>query len=236
MNKTVTPEQRAYILAHLNDRPRTAVMRAAGVSCETFYRIVRQAGGEIRPELNTRNPATEALVRQHYPHLSGHEIDRRFGPTRGTASRIAKRLGITHTAETLRRLHDENQARLVESQKQVDTKARARKWKARRRFDELRILEGKPQRSNHKFLRTPRRTYNAKNWLIRIHGYLQDPDEPYTLRYDAHTRRRPRKEHTRRFIGTEDYYEEKYHIQFKPYETTVDQEHIHQMPAQAAED
>ena len=58
-NPFVTPQQRAYILAHLNDRPRTAVARAAGVSTATLYRIVRQAGGELLHERATRRPEAE---------------------------------------------------------------------------------------------------------------------------------------------------------------------------------
>lgn len=60
-NPFVTPQQRAYILAHLNDRPRTAVARAAGVSTATLYRIVRQAGGA------TDSASAPPLAHKSYP-------------------------------------------------------------------------------------------------------------------------------------------------------------------------
>lgn len=110
--QSITPEQRQYILAHLNDRPRTEVARAAGVAMTTVYRIVRANKGTLDYGRSRRNPEWERIVREHYPTMAGHEIERKFGLTRNRANVIARRLGVSHTAETLARLQRENLERI----------------------------------------------------------------------------------------------------------------------------
>ena len=55
--KHITQQQADYIRAHANDRPRVKVARDAGVSVSTLYRIVHEAGGEMRYEHTRRNAA-----------------------------------------------------------------------------------------------------------------------------------------------------------------------------------
>ena len=88
------PETREYIIAHINDRPRTAVARAAGVSISTVYNIARKVGAEMLVERTRRNPEWEAIVRKFYPTMAGHEIERDFGITFNRANKIAADLGL----------------------------------------------------------------------------------------------------------------------------------------------
>lgn len=209
------PETREYIIAHINDRPRTAVARAAGVSISTVYNIARKVGAEMLVERTRRNPEWEAIVRKFYPTMAGHEIERDFGITFNRANKIAADLGLKHTPETEEKLRQEARKRIKDNLKKVDDKARIKKWKVRRRMDELRIMEGKPQRTKLKFRDTPKRTYKIKSHLVREYGYIKSPDDPYTLFYDVNTKRRIVGPKSTRKIGTEQYYENKYHLKFK---------------------
>lgn len=77
--KHITQQQADYIRAHVNDRPRVKVARDAGVSLDTVYRIVREAGGEMRYEHTRRNPEHVEIVRRCYPVMTTREIADRYG-------------------------------------------------------------------------------------------------------------------------------------------------------------
>lgn len=213
--KSLTSSQRSYILAHLNERPRTEVARKAGVSVSAVYRLVRDNGGELLRDRARRNPEWVAIVRKRYPTMAGHEIERRFGITPNRANKIAHDLGIKHTPETEARLLREARSRLRANLGRVDQRKKAARWKRRRQLDQWRVWEGKPQNTGFRFATMTRRAYKAKHYLLRKYGYIAVENEPYTLLYDSATRRRP---HDGRKNGTERYYTEKYHLQFRPEE------------------
>lgn len=222
----LTPQQRAYILAHLNDRPRTAVARAAGCSVTSVYRLVRAHSGTMLYERAKRNPEWERIVREYYPTMAGHEIERRFGITPNRANIIARELGIRHTPETEARLQSETKERLRQARKNIDHEKRARRWKARRRLDQYRVWDGKPQQTAFRFSTMTKRANKCKHYLISTYGYIAVEDEPYTLLYDHTTRRRPLDGCK---WGTERYYTEKYKLTFKELKTD-DTEEQHDQP------
>lgn len=211
--RTLTAEQEAYILEHINDRPRTAVARAAGVSVSSLYRIVRLHGGEMLYGRTRRNPAHVEAVQRYYPEMTGREIELSFGVPCRRADKIARELGVRHTPETLERIRRENAARLAVNSRKVDQSAKSRKWKATRRLDQWRVWEGKPQMTGFRFSEIPVRTYKARYYLVMRYGYLLSED-PCTLLYDGHTLRRPHG--MRPHIGTEEYYTRKYRLTFAP--------------------
>lgn len=100
----ITAEQKDYIVAHINDRPRTAVAKAAGVSMTMLYRLVRTHGGEMRHDLSRRNPQHVEIVKKYYPTMTGSEIEAKFGILKKRADKIANELGIKHTPETQERI------------------------------------------------------------------------------------------------------------------------------------
>lgn len=210
-NKKITPGQRAYILEHLNDRPRMEVARKAGVSVSTVYRLVRENGGGMDYTRDRRNPEWERIVRENYASMSGHEIERRFGITRGRANRIARDLGLRHTAETwleIRRMCQEN---LAGGRRNVDWKKAARKTRAKRRLDEMRMWEGKPRLTKLRLRVITTAACRAKCQLRVKYGYHYCEGEPYTLLYDGGTRR-PDGASPRR--KPESYFEQKYGLRF----------------------
>lgn len=203
----------AYIRQHLNDRPRTAVAEHLGISMSTLYRYVRKFKGDRLMHRAKRNPEWVKIVREHYADMSGHEIERKFGITLGRANKIAADLGLKHSNETLERLQREQ----VERTKKISEKGeekRVRMWKRRYRMDELRVMQGEPQRTRFRFKTRPIRTYKAMFHLCKTYGYLSSNKDSFTLLYNEHTQRRPLDQGR----GSERYYSDIYHIQFKPLE------------------
>lgn len=108
----LTTEQRNYIVAHINDRPRTAVARAAGVSLSAVYRIVHEQGGIMQYERTRRNPYHVELVRKYYPTMTGSEMQAKFGISKKLFERIARELKLKHTPETLQRIEGKKKANM----------------------------------------------------------------------------------------------------------------------------
>lgn len=207
----MTNEQKAYITAHINDRPRVAVARAAGVSLAAVYRIVRECGGEMLYGRSWRNPEWERIVRKYYPTMAGHEIERKFGMTNNYANKTARRLGLRHDAETEERIRRESLRNLEENRRNIDQARRTKRWKATRRLDEMRMWNGEPQRTHFRMKAVTRRAYAAMWNLTNKYGYYFCEGEPYTLLYDEETRRRP----VGGGRGSEEFYKEKYKLKFE---------------------
>lgn len=204
--KKITDEQRAYIIAHINDRPRTKVARDAGVSLNTINRIAHEVGGVMLYEWTRRNPELERIVRENYATMSGGEIGHKYGMRKALVNEIARELGLKHNAETIERLKRENIERLKANCAKCDQKAKTSKWKRKRRTDELRYLSGQPQQTRFKFATITHRAYQAKWSLCKRYGYYQCEGEPYTLLYDEATHRLSERR--------EAHYTDKFRLQF----------------------
>jgi len=209
-NAPLTEWQIAYVTAHVNDRPRVTVARAAGLSMGSLYRIVRRLGGTLDHTKDRRNPEWERIVKEHYATMTGHEIERKFGMTNNYANKTARRLGLRHGAETEERIRREALRNLREGLKNVDQAAKTKRWKTTRRLDEMRVWNGEPQRTRFRMKAVTRRAYAAMWNLMRKYGYYFCEGEPYTLLYDDDTRRRP----VGGGRGSEEFYAAKYGIEF----------------------
>ena len=189
LTQKITQAQVDYVLAHINDRPRRKVAEAAGICMSTMYRIVREHGGELRYDLSTRHEGIEDTVRAYYPTMTAPEICARFGYSKTRVNTWAKRLGVRHTPETEQRIKTESMARLAEARAQMDYKAAHDKWKRKRRYDELRVMSGLPQRTRFKFAALSTQGRQTVWRMVRKHNYFQMDGEPRTLYYDGETRR-----------------------------------------------
>ena len=205
--KPITQKQVDYVLAHINDRPRTKVAEAAGLSICSVYRIVREHGGELRYDLSTRREGIEEAVRRYYPTMTAKEISARFGYSKTRVNTWAKRLGVRHTPETEQRIKTESMARLAEARAQMDYKAAHDKWRRKRRYDELRVMSGLRPLTKFRMKAIQRKAYKAKWTLCRRHGYMEAEGAPYLLLYDDTTRR----------SKNESYYIKKYGLKFEYY-------------------
>ena len=206
LTQKITQAQVDYVLAHINDRPRVKVARDAGVSLDTLYRIVRDAGGELRHDLSTKREGIEDTVRAYYPTMTAPEICARFGYSKTRVNMWARRLGVRHSAETEQRIKTESMARLAEARAQMDYKAAHDKWRRKRRYDELRVMSGLRPLTKFRMKAMQRKAYQAKWNLCRKWGYTTADGEPYTLYYDGTTRRMD-----------ESYYTKKYGLKFEYY-------------------
>lgn len=201
MERKISPEQRVYVIAHINDRPRAAVARAAGVSVYTVYRLVREHGGELRHDLSTKREGIEETVRRHYPTMTAGEISARFGYSKTRVNVWARRLGVRHSPETEERIRREQLAQLAEARERADRKAAHEKW---RRMDELRVLGGQPQQTRFRFAAMPVQARQTVWRMVAKRNYFQAEGDPFTLYYDGETSRVP----------TEDYLANKYGLRF----------------------
>lgn len=214
----MTQAQYDYVVAHLNDRPRRKVAEAAGIGLTTLYRIVRERGGELRHELSTKYEGIEEAVRRFYPSMSASEMSARFGWPVQRINKWAWRLGVRHNEETLGRIRRQELERLAEARRRTDQAAKARKWKRRRRADELRFLSGQPQETRFRFGVLGKDAYKMVWWLVRKRNYFRMEGEPRTLYYDGETERSP----------NEGRLAEKYRLEFRPaadYEEQQDKQH-----------
>lgn len=209
--KHITQQQADYIRAHVNDRPRVKVARDAGVSLDTVYRIVREAGGEMRYEHTRRNPEHVEIVRRCYPVMTTREIADRYGIGYRRVNLIARKLGVRHGPEVQARQERERNARLAAARANNDFAAIAAKRKRRKHYDELRVMSGLKPLTRLRLKTMPTKAYKAKWNLCRKWGYTTADGEPYTLYYDGTTRRMD-----------ESYYTKKYGLKFKNNETPND--------------
>lgn len=184
----LTTEQRDYIVAHINDRPRTAVAKAAGISMTMLYRVVRMYGGEMAYERTRRNPQHVEIVKKYYPTMTGSEIEAKFGVLKGRAEKIAHELGIKHTNETQERIRRKIKDNITNNRHKIDFKKLGHKRSVRYKLEYYRVWEGKPQKTRLKLAKTSQKTYKAKYHLINRYGYIETTDA-YTLMYDINTHR-----------------------------------------------
>lgn len=208
----LTKKQRAYIIAHKNDYPRQTVAEAIGVSVETVRKVARANGGEA---LTQKVDGLKDYVRSHYQTTTGTEIAAIFGCTKQAVYAAARQLGIKHSPEFTREILRSNRERLV-AIVAATKEQRIRKWKTRRRLDQMRIFEGKPQETKLRFREMPKRAYRAKWRLIHLYGYIPADGSPYILHYNSNTSRR-----TSSRYG-EAHFETRYHFRFEPAEATVE--------------
>lgn len=211
--KHITQQQADYIRAHVNDRPRVKVARDAGVSLDTVYRIVREAGGEMRYEHTRRNPEHVEIVRRCYPVMTTREIADRYGIGYGRVNKIARELGVRHGPEVQARQERERNARLAAVR--LRFAAIAAKRKRRKHYDELRVMSGLKPLTRLRLKTMPTKAYKAKWYLCRKWGYTTADGEPYTLYYDGSTRRM-----------NESYYTKKYGLKFEHYEAETENNNL----------
>lgn len=198
----ITAEQKDYIVAHINDRPRTAVAKTAGVSMTMLYRVVRMYGGDMAYERTRRNPQHVEIVKKYYPTMTGSEIEAKFGIRKKRAEKIAHELGIKHTPETQERIRQKIQDNITNNRHKIDFKELGHKRSVRYKMEYYRKWEGKPQKTKLRLAETSYKVYKAKWHLITRYGYIETTDA-YTLMYDRNTHRM-----------NEKYYTEKYGLKF----------------------
>lgn len=191
-----------YVIAHINDRPRTKVAKDIGISMSALYRIVRLHGGVLRHDWAKSDPKNIELVRKYFPTMTGSEMQEQFGIRKGLAEKIAHRLGIKHTDDTMARIRQNFVSNINNNRYKIDFYKSSRKAQLKRKIDQYRVWEGKPQLTKFKLAATNRKTYAAKWYLIHRYGYIETT-EPYTLMYDKNTQR-----------ANEKYYIDKYKLEF----------------------
>jgi len=193
-----------YVIAHINDRPRTKVAEHCGISLATVYRIVREHGGELRSELTKKRDGIEKQITELYPSKSLSEIAKEVGVGKTTVGRWVKKLNLQHTPDTIKRLKQKTSKNLDCARRNIDYTVVQKKRSRTRRIEEWRVKSGLPQQTKFKIKIIPKRVYQAMWHLKSKYDYFFDTDST-TLYYDSQTNRRP----------NEQYYINKYGIKFE---------------------
>lgn len=193
-----------YVIAHINDRPRIKVAQHCGIAISTVYSIVRAHGGEIKSELTKKRDGIEEQITRMWPTMSASEIAKELGIGKVSAARWARKLGLQHTPETIRRLQMKASLKIDYAKRQMDYKAVHRKRSRSRKVDEWRVMSGLPQRTKFKIKLIPDKVYKTMWHLQKKYNYFFEPGRA-TLYYDSQTDRRP----------NEQYYIDKYGIKFE---------------------
>lgn len=201
----ISERQMAYILAHINDRPRTRLAKSIGVSTTTLYRIIRNNGGEINHTLSTANMDAVEIVKAEYPHKSAKEIADTHGFSKSFVTRWAKKLNLSHTPEAAQRIEEKVRKAMLGRCPDESYAIGKEKRRRKRRMDTLRVMSGMPQQTGYRIRILPIRTQKAI-WLLGRRGYIKTARNSVKMLYDTDTKRTP----------NEQLYTKKYGIQFEP--------------------
>lgn len=186
----ISDEQRAYIVAHKDELPRRAVARAAGVSLSSLYRVIREAGGKMHPERNTRDDERWEIVRKYFPVMSGREMAKKFGWPERYADKVAKKLGIEHTAETKQRLSKKMHDCMKSGWTHVNRQRQGERTKALYRMERLRVESGMAQRTKLRLSKITPKGRQAKHRMTSVYNYFGiGREEAHIVCYDSETRR-----------------------------------------------
>lgn len=206
----VSQQATRYAIEHINDRPRTAVAKEAGISISFMYSLVRKHGGEQLHHLAKKRENIEEQIARLYPNHTHREIADMLGIGRTTVQRWKDKLGLHHSEEYEEQMIRKRNMKLREGRKRIDyTKSAEKRSKARRR-DELRAMSGLPQKTKFHISFVPNRIY-AKMWyLANKYDYFYIKDDSglrsTTMYYDDKTHRCKNEQH---FI-------DKFGIRFEP--------------------
>lgn len=210
-NKKLSQEKLDYIKEHRNDRPRKMYAKEIGVSISVFRKYAKEFGGDVREmAIGGYIPKHHRYVIEHYADASTVEIAKSLSLTRSAIDSIARKYGLKHSDEQIRRAK-ERQRELFKKNRDLYVEKRVKAWKLTRRMDELRLLSGERQRSRMNISLVPERIKVAMYRLRYRRGYIKCETDPYLLYYDENTRRTT----LRRNGWTEEKYEKKYKIKFK---------------------
>lgn len=126
----------------------------------------------------------ERILREMYPTASTSEIKAQTGIPRSWLIRHAKRLGLTHTPDTEKRLHAKKYIN-----RHIDRALLSRRHKARYKMERFRLLSGMPQETRIYVSLTPKKVRRAMYKLAREKNYWIGDIESRILYYDSHTHR-----------------------------------------------
>lgn len=171
----LTEEQKSYIVEHINDRPRTAVAKTAGVSMTMLYRLVRTHDGEMRHDLSRRNPQHVEIVKKYYPTMTGSEIEAKFGILKGRADKIANELGIKHTPETQERIRKKMEVVRREARANIDYKAAGRRHSVCYKMEYYRKWKASRRKQNYVWPKQATRSIRLNGTLLHVMATLRPP-------------------------------------------------------------
>lgn len=204
-SRYLSESDKTYIKEHSHESPQILADRL-GCSVQTiYYQLHSLFGDSFFAKREQERAHKNKVVCELYPTHSASEIAKILGVTKSAVSNMARRLGVVHTKETVRRITRNN----IDAMLQADVVARrVLSLKRTLRMEQFRIASGELQKTKRRFRQANNKTICARSYLVRKYNYFYDKGfgEILTIFYDSETRRLPQEQ--------EQYYSEKYHIKF----------------------
>lgn len=132
------------------------------------------------------------IVRRLWRDYTGREIQAMTGMHRSAADKIARKLGLKHSPETMQRIKAKQCKGLRRTYHDPEAQRRkTAKWKAVRRLDEMRVLACEPQRTRFRLDREAKGAKSIRYLLLHRYNYFTADGDKHTFYYDVDTRRTP---------------------------------------------
>lgn len=207
----LSEEQKRYIKENVNYRPRKELARKVGISYNSLLRWVHIYGGEIDKDSFETRVELRGKIRELYKTNSASEIASILGLSRASVNGYVNRMHLhREEGETKERLRKKSERNHMYLHTDDAKKKKAIALKNQIRRDFRNIISGKKPITKRYYCPYPHRTSLALNHLCYKYGYFLPPKEGRTANpiayYDKDTKRLSRKR--------EEYYENKYHIEF----------------------
>lgn len=206
MRKALSLDQKQYIKEHPKESA-FAMAKKFGCSEQTVYYWLHKYHGDSFLEVKiAEKEYKHKVVRELYPTHSATEVAKILGIGKSAVNNMARRLGVRHTEEAMRRIQQENLAKIHQPNVvEKRTKSLKKLIEAENRRAEL----GLPLKTKRKFSSISGRQVCSRSYLVRQYNYIYDKSlgKFLTIFYDSETKRLP--------IEREQHYSEKYGFQFR---------------------
>lgn len=174
--KRLTEEQKAYIIANMDRMGRAELARNIGVHPSTVRNYAKQHGGAIHRKVLTRE-----IVARLYPDYFGAEIGRMYGVSESAVNRMARRLGVKHSAETLARRTEINRESARKAHGITDHAREGRKRHILFKMEYMRVWSGEKRKTKLRLQEHPNRVRMAKYALTHYWDYKAVDGDYMTL-------------------------------------------------------
>jgi predicted transcriptional regulator len=204
-SRYLSESDKTYIKEHSHESP-WILADKLGCSVQTiYYQLHSLFGDSFFAKREQERVHKNKVVRELYPTHSASEIAKILGVTKSAVSNMARRLGVAHTEETVRRITRDNIDAMLQPEVVVK---RVLSLKRIIRMEQFRIASGEQQQTKRRLKQANNKSLCARNYLVRKYNYFYDKDfgEILTIFFDSETKRlSPEREL---------YYSRTYHIKF----------------------
>jgi len=147
------------------------------------------------------------FIEENYPYMSGREVGEKVGMDRNWINTYARKHGLKHTPDTIKRIKEGRLHNLTHSRTKETYKKISGAFKKTYKMEVFRVLSGYKQKTKLKVCVLPKKTRRRITMLCHSYNYFKSDDlNSSTVYYDSETKRNAK---------AEEYAKEKYGIKFE---------------------